>query len=295
MYLLPNVGGIFVERKDFSMFPEIPLSVKQMMAAPRMRYRHLYWHLFKDPAVATGNPAENGATALMQAVIAAVPGWRPTRLRGQFGHGIDFIHMHRVMISNVDNILAGEGDANWPKVEGWAEPPILEEDADWPMPQRDQPGFGPGRRMSLDVNAKAARQAEVIQYFSDFDSYAAYVEDHIHDGLHGMFSEPRPADANDVSVNGDWLGSPFSSHVNSYFWKLHGWVDDCVGAWETAKGETADLSSGWTPPPMDETPLPEEVFGAPMAEAAVADLDFALKRMFSGPPDAEILKDLVWP
>lgn len=266
-----------------------------MMAAPRMRWRHFYWHLFKDPTVATGNPDEIFESALMQAVIAAVPGWRPTRLRGQFGHGIDFIHMHRVMISNVDNILAGEGDANWPNVEGWAEPPILEEDADWPMPQRDQPGFGPGRRMSLDVNVKAARRESVIQYFSDFDSYAAYVEDHVHDGLHGIFSDRRPADPFNVAVESDWLGHPFSSHVNSYFWKLHGWVDDCVAAWESAMGETADLSSAWTPPPMDETPLPDEVLGAPMAEASVTRLGRAAKRMFNGPPDPDVLKNLVWP
>lgn len=277
------------------MFPEIPLSVKQMMASPRMRYRHLYWHLFKDPQVALGDPTTNGATSLMRAVVAAVPGWNPTRLRGQFGHGIDFIHMHRVMIANVDGILATEGDANWPKVEGWAEPPILEEDPDWPMPQRDQPGFGSGRRMSLHVNANAARAPDVINYFTNFDSYAAFVEDHVHDGLHGIFSEPRPVDTQDLSVNGDWLGSPFSSHVNSYFWKLHGWVDDCVGAWETATGETVDLSSAWVPPPMDQTPLPEEVFGAPMAESAVADLKTFVKRMFQGPPDSDVLKDLQWP
>ena len=276
------------------MFPEIPLAVRQMMAAPRMRHRHLYWHLFKNPQVALGDPNTSFATALMQAVIAQEPGWNPPRLRGQAGHGIDFIHMHRVMIANVDAILANEGDPNWPNVVGWSEPPLLQEDPDWPMPQRDQPGFGPGPRMSLHANAVAARDPDNISFFADFDSYAAYVEDHIHDGLHGMFSEPEPANTQDISVNGNWLGSPFSSHVNSYFWKLHGWVDDCVGAWETVTGDTADLSGAWVPPPMDQTPLPDEVMGPPI-EAASRELEAVVNRLFSGPPDADILRGLEWP
>lgn len=32
----------------------------------------------------------------------------------------------------------------------------------------------------------------------------------------------------------DYLGDFHSSHVNPIFWKLHGWVDDCIGVWEAA-------------------------------------------------------------
>ena len=32
----------------------------------------------------------------------------------------------------------------------------------------------------------------------------------------------------------DYLGDFHSSHVNPLFWKLHGWVDDCVDAWFAA-------------------------------------------------------------
>jgi hypothetical protein len=32
----------------------------------------------------------------------------------------------------------------------------------------------------------------------------------------------------------DWLGDFHSSHVNPIFWKLHGWVDGCIGVWEAA-------------------------------------------------------------
>ncbi len=37
----------------------------------------------------------------------------------------------------------------------------------------------------------------------------------------------------DVPTN-DYLGDFHSSHVNPLFWKLHGWVDDCIGAWFAA-------------------------------------------------------------
>jgi hypothetical protein len=32
----------------------------------------------------------------------------------------------------------------------------------------------------------------------------------------------------------DYLGDFHSSHVNPIFWKLHGWVDDCIGVWQAA-------------------------------------------------------------
>jgi hypothetical protein len=37
----------------------------------------------------------------------------------------------------------------------------------------------------------------------------------------------------DVAEN-DYLGDFHSSHVNPIFWKLHGWVDDCIGVWAAA-------------------------------------------------------------
>jgi hypothetical protein len=34
----------------------------------------------------------------------------------------------------------------------------------------------------------------------------------------------------------DWLGDFYSSHVNSIFWKLHGWVDARIDDWARANG-----------------------------------------------------------
>jgi hypothetical protein len=35
-------------------------------------------------------------------------------------------------------------------------------------------------------------------------------------------------------LKNDYLGDFHSSHVNPLFWKLHGWVDDCIAAWFAA-------------------------------------------------------------
>jgi hypothetical protein len=56
------------------------------------------------------------------------------------------------------------------------------------------------------------------------------------------------ADSNSLDESNAWLGSPFSIHVNSHFWKLHGWIDDQTYAWEDTRREEADLSDGWEGP-----------------------------------------------
>jgi hypothetical protein len=43
-----------------------------------------------------------------------------------------------------------------------------------------------------------------------------------------------PIDPKWDDVSYDWLGDTYSSHVHPYFWRLHGWVDDCIGAWMDA-------------------------------------------------------------
>jgi hypothetical protein len=45
-------------------------------------------------------------------------------------------------------------------------------------------------------------------------------------------------DARWDAPNNDYLGDFHSSHVNPLFWKLHGWVDDCIGVWFAAHEAT---------------------------------------------------------
>jgi hypothetical protein len=66
--------------------------------------------------------------------------------------------------------------------------------------------------------------------------------------MHMHWSIAPPADPNSLDELNEWLGSPFWSHVNRHFWKLYGWIDDRIYAWEDACGEEADLSESWEGP-----------------------------------------------
>jgi hypothetical protein len=57
-------------------------------------------------------------------------------------------------------------------------------------------------------------------------------------------SDPTDPDSINPSwddVSYDWLADTYSSHVNDTFWKLHGWVDECIDSWVQANGITGDI------------------------------------------------------
>lgn len=263
------------------MYPDIPLAVRNMMSGNRMRHRHLYWHVFKDPRINT--PAWAFWRDIRDRVVAVESSWQPSVMRGEEGHGIDFIGMHRIMIGHVNHMLAQENDDHWPEVVGWPTVPLPDNDDDWPVPQfdtGDSGDFGRIAREALRDRADEMRESSYIAAnYASFDAYAQDIESNVHDPLHNIFSEPAPTNLFDSSVSNDYLGNPFSSHVNSYFWKLHGWVDNCVEAWEEATGQTVDLSSSWEAPPANRTPLifdviaPDAATELKIAEA-LALLDF---------------------
>jgi hypothetical protein len=67
--------------------------------------------------------------------------------------------------------------------------------------------------------------------------------------MHLRWSGPPPADVNSTDVSNDWLFIPWSSHVNKHFWKLHGYIDARITAWEQATMQTADFTNAWAGPP----------------------------------------------
>ena len=42
----------------------------------------------------------------------------------------------------------------------------------------------------------------------------------------------------------DFLGDPFSSHVNPVFWGFHGWIDDRIEDWYRARSATTQARCG---------------------------------------------------
>jgi hypothetical protein len=80
-------------------------------------------------------------------------------------------------------------------------------------------------------------------------AYGNLIEFTVHNWMHMRWATAQPRDPQtgkpairdgydidpkwDVQDN-DYLGDFHSSHVNPIFWKLHGWVDDSIGAWQAA-------------------------------------------------------------
>jgi len=245
-----------------------------MNASADMRWRHLYWHLVKSKGFVT-DPAN---APLVQALSRI--GWT-SRFTGEAGAGLDFLHMHREMIAHVDMMLASMGDPNWPRVTGWAAIPPGSSDPDWPEPAipnlNDLSAWPPNKRRAISAIAEARSPAirrenlAIAQALRDpavlgqdgftLDQLGYRIEVTVHNWMHNRFAAAPPDDGQDLSPANDWLGDPFSSHVNDYFWKLHGWIDDCIGLWELAQGEiSADFSGAWVPP--NEAPPLDVLLGA---------------------------------
>ncbi len=54
-------------------------------------------------------------------------------------------------------------------------------------------------------------------------------------------AHPELIDAKWDDVSYAWLGDTYSSHVNSIFWKIHGWVDDRIEDWKRANNVVGDI------------------------------------------------------
>jgi hypothetical protein len=79
-------------------------------------------------------------------------------------------------------------------------------------------------------------------------AYGNLIEFTVHNWMHMRWATvsrafgsgvPKVRDSYDIDVSwdapdNDWLGDFHSSHVNPLFWKLHGWVDDCIAVWFAA-------------------------------------------------------------
>jgi hypothetical protein len=230
-------------------FPDIPLSVKQMLATVDMRQHHQIWHAVRRKSTWDSLPP-----AQRQQLVAA--GWQPPRFEDQPGSGVDFLGMHREMIAHVNQALAVASDVNWPKVTAWSPIPWAANDADWPVPNwpaAPQPA----------VDARSATRVQQMKSLSQnrfqnstwlasvsVDQLGTNIEWTIHGWMHMRWSGPPFADQMSADPANDWLYDPWSSHVNKTFWKLHGWIDERIGDWERSNHATADLSHAWSGPSM---------------------------------------------
>ena len=228
-------------------YPDLPATVKNMLAEKGRREHHRQWH-----AARGGRPIDAH--------------WSAPRLQGQLGSGIDFFGMHRQMIEEVNKALLSANDQNWLAVSGWDQIPWTDNDSEWPVPKRlkTKPAAAddwlwqryrtdvqwadrPDTIQEMKAHADRFRDSNYLENVS-LDGLGIAIESPIHAWMHIRWSGPPPIDPSSAHINNDWLFTPWSSHVNKVFWKLHGWIDDRIGDWEAARGETADFSDAWIGP-----------------------------------------------
>lgn len=248
-------------------YGDVPRGVLERLASERVRMYHALWHFVRNRAA-----WESLEPVQREPLVAE--GWSPPRFEQEPGGGIDFLFMHRRMIAMVnawarmsgghghdhdghdDDHGHAQGD---PVVVGWLDVPWDHADPVWPMPPVDLSDprnariFGRAKEAAI---TEAYRQRCADQFNNrawlrsvTLDEFGTMLEFSIHGWFHMHWSPAPPENPNNLDVSNDWLGSPFSSHVNRHFWKLHGWIDDRIKAWEDANGVIADLSAGWEGPP----------------------------------------------
>ncbi|QDV89654.1 hypothetical protein RAS2_07260 [Phycisphaerae bacterium RAS2] len=235
------------------------------MADRKMRLAHLGWHGIRETWRKLSEVQKTELRRLFRHF-----GWddpRPSMdeqgnlIRGQ-GAGLDFLYMHRHMIEMVNGILTSHGAV---PLEGWKEPPRVR-DPNYPVPT----GLGYTQAEFPTKNDEHwacclcdARRFDDQSYLRGItlDLLGTEIEYGIHAAMHtrfGAFCEIgyRPSSAGGVIiVDPKWddpaydsLFDPYSSHVHPWFWKIHGWVDSRITAWEQANGKHAIWQNVWMGP-----------------------------------------------
>lgn len=247
------------------MVQKMPQYVIDMMADRAWRMEHFLWHEVRNGWLFFDAPTQNALRGL---------GWEPPRPARRPGpnrpevildnnSGEDFLYMHRQMIGAVNDRLAG--DPQYPKIEGW-KPIPRPGNADYPVPPAWDSGDNDLNNYLADVKSDETFSSRFVpweQQFTDpnylrtvsLGELGARIEFSIHNQMHMRWCDvPQPGirpdvdpsnpDAVDTSWDSpmyNWLGDTYSSHVNSVFWKLHGWVDDRISDWASANGVVGEI------------------------------------------------------
>lgn len=230
------------------MSPILHPRVLAAMAQPAMRLSHLLWHGVRDYWMRLSDAQQ--AAFVTQFGSEWVPA-RPSRnKRGEVilnnRAGLDFLFMHRHMICQVNCILK---QARAKPIVGFKRPPM--KDSEYPV-VRDY-------RLPPEVYASKddAVWKKIVSVTGDLLTPAnlknihpaelgTRIEYGIHAAMHERFggystSGRLRLDQTDIlkSPTSTWnlpgydtLLDSYAAHVHPGFWKIHGWVDSCLDAWE---------------------------------------------------------------
>jgi hypothetical protein len=243
------------------MVNSLPIQVKNMLAKREHRMHHYLWHAVRDGWLRFDQATRDSLTA---------KGWQPPRpSRDSTGRpinsnssGEDFLFMHRQMIIHVNNMLSQIQDPSYPQVEGWLSIPGPG-DIEYPVPVwiNAPPTIQESKTDDYYNNnivkweAHFLNQNELAQM--TLGQLGTDLEYTIHNAMHRRWAadpglarpsiNPTASDTIDTMSDNpsyDFMADTYSSHVNSIFWKLHGWVDNRIENWMQAQEITGPVP--WT-------------------------------------------------
>ena len=248
------------------MAQQLPTAARAMWAERRRRMHHYLWHTVRNGWEWFDQDERDSIAELRWApprpALIRLPN-EQAQINTANNSGEDFLYMHRQMIFATNLKLSQIADPSYPHVEPWSMLPSIG-DLEYPVPQpwdTDDPGLNAYLTESKSdafftgtmQNWESQYRDRTLLQSVSLGELGARIEFTIHNRMHIRWcnemdrrpdSDPTNPDSIDPiwdASSYDWLGDTYSSHVNDVFWKLHGWVDDCIDAWAQANGVTGDI------------------------------------------------------
>lgn len=239
------------------MIVQLPPQLISEMAQRRRRFHHYLWHRVRDCWLRLSESERRAVREVNPAWVPPRPALdalgRPAR---ENESGEDFLYMHRQMLALAADILARADDPAYPRVEGWRRVPPPG-DADYPVPEFPDSELEGVKSPAYYRRfiARWERQYTDPRYLRGMTlgQLGSDIEFTICRDMYVRWAAPSPVsyrqpDQLTRRISGRWdepaydyLGDTYSSHVNSLFWKIHGWVDERIEGWKEARGMLGDI------------------------------------------------------
>jgi hypothetical protein len=247
--------------------PEQQAVIRKVMSNRRHRVGHGLWHSLRDM-----EPKERSeiANAFGDKRWAEPPPSKSCPLEDKEKHGgEDFLYMHRQMIREMQDALANnQVVVNGKKrkkmvrcIAGWDTLPALN-DKRFPVPGKpigvkDEKIYQVMKKWEETFKDKEWLKGKTLNEVGEL------IEKTLHNYMHMRWAkEPPPHDGAPLPLDNvfppgwpfdaesnDYLGDPYSAHVNPIFWKLHIFIDRFPEIWAEANGKRI----AETCPPNDES------------------------------------------
>lgn len=239
------------------------------LVSPKRRYFHQLWHASRDRWHRLSQERRQAVRALgWQVGVAGQERHARGHDRHRNGSGEDFLFMHRHMLHGVRRAqdlrswrtlpaprppLAQGAQAFVDYLsnrDGYSVPPAWEAGADMHFAQwlhyiKSSQGF----HANFQLWEAQLRDPAYLSTLC-LGELGSRIELGIHDWLHMRWASiardpdsgyPMPYARRNYDfaerwfgADNDFLGDPFSSHVNPVFWAFHGWIDDRLNDWYMA-------------------------------------------------------------